>query len=166
MQINYLSPEKVENFYKIFTHVLKTEFPGYDPKVSQYLLDKIYNVPTFKYWTTNKEKVVLTGEFEGKIVGFALIDSVYGGVSFCRWLGVMKDHQHQGIGTALVYAWEKLAKDSGAHKMEVAGQPEATEFYKKVGLTLEGKRLKSYFGIDQYLFGKVLSEPDAEKMVK
>jgi GNAT superfamily N-acetyltransferase len=79
-----------------------------------------------------------------------------GGVSLLRWLGVKRTHQKKGLGRQLITAWLKLATDQGCHKAEVAAQPEAKEFYAKVGLNLEGHRIKSYFGIDQYIFGKVL----------
>ncbi len=84
----------------------------------------------------------------------------------CRWLGVKKEYQKQGIGHQLIEAWIGLAKKQGCHKIEVASQPEAKGFYEKAGLTLEGKRISSYFGIDQYLFGKVIGQQNDSAMTK
>lgn len=146
--------------------MLKSEFPGYTPEVVDYLLNKIYTTDTLKYWAQRKEKIIFGAYEKDSIVGFAVIDSPYGGVSFCRWLGVLKTHQHTGFGTALIQKWHDLARESNAHKMEVAGQPEAKEFYEKMGFQLEGLRKASYFGIDQYLFGKVIGSPNVAVMTK
>ncbi|MDP4011044.1 MAG: GNAT family N-acetyltransferase, partial [Candidatus Roizmanbacteria bacterium] len=142
------------------------EFPGYTPQVVQYLLNRIYTREAFKYWIKRKEKIIIGAYEKDSVVGFAVIDAPYGGVSFCRWLGVLKKHQHKGFGTALIQKWNELALESKAHKMEVAGQPEAKVFYEKMGFHLEGFRKKSYFGIDQHLFGKVLGSPDVTVMTK
>ena len=166
MSIHALSSQDIDQFYPVFTSVLNTEFPGYTREVIYYLFNRIYTRDTLKFWVQRKEKIII-GAFENdSIVGFAVIDSPYGGVSFCRWLGVFKDHQRKGIGTSLIQKWEVLARESKAHKMEVAGQPEAKKFYEKMGFDLEGMRKKSYFGIDQYLFGKILAEPNAENMTR
>ncbi|PIZ64312.1 hypothetical protein CO051_03440 [Candidatus Roizmanbacteria bacterium CG_4_9_14_0_2_um_filter_39_13] len=166
MPIKILLQQDVDTFYPVFTTVLKTEFPGYTPHVVQYLLKRIYTRDTLKFWVQRKEKIII-GAFENNsIVGFAVIDSPYGGVSFCRWFGILKEFQHKGFGTSLIQKWNELALDSKAHKMEVAGQPEAKVFYEKMGFDLEGLRKASYFGIDQYLFGKILAEPNSVNMTR
>lgn len=166
MSVKTLSPQDIDPFYPVFSSVLKTEFPGYTPEVVQYLLTKIYNPTTLKYWLERHEKYTYVALHNDQIIGFALLDSPYGGVSFCRWLGVVKAYQRQGYGKALIHAWTEYAVKHKAHKMEVAGQPEAKEFYEKMGFDLEGFRKRSYFGIDQHLFGKVLSSPNEAVMVK
>jgi len=166
MSVKTLSPQDIDLFYPIFSSVLTSEFPGYTPAVVRYLLDRIYTKETLRYWAQRKEKIIFGAYEKDSIVGFAVIDSPYGGVSFCRWLGVLKIHQHKGFGTALIQKWNDLARESKAHKMEVAGQPEAKDFYEKMGFQLEGLRKASYFGIDQYLFGKILAKPNSENMTK
>jgi GNAT superfamily N-acetyltransferase len=101
-------------------------------------------------------KFIFVPKVDNQIVGFAVVDEPYGGVSLLRWLGVRKEFQKHGIGSALIHNWIDLARQQHCHKAEVAAQPEAKEFYAKMGLELEGHRKKSYFGIDQYIFGKVL----------
>ena len=164
--LSTLSPNDIEQFYPTFTQVLKTEFPGYAPEVIDFLLNRMYSVLNLRMWIQRGDKIILVAKDEEKIVGFAIIDALYGGVSFCRWLGVMHEYQHKGIGTQLIYEWERIARVQNAHKMEVAGQPTAKEFYVKRGLDLEGFRKASYFGIDQHLFGKVLGSPNVAVMTK
>lgn len=164
--VTILTQKEVDDFYDVFQDVLKTEFPGYTPRVVKHLLDKIYTRYAYAYWIRNASKRVMIAKKDDEIVGFADVDNPYGGVSLLRWLGVEKKYQRAGIGSSLVKAWEDLARTQHAHKMEVAAQPEAKEFYAKMGLKLEGMREKSFFGINQYIFGKVLSEPSDEGMTK
>lgn len=161
-----LQPHDVPAFFPIFKNLLEQDFPGYDKKVISFFLEKLYTPYLFQYWIREKYKTVLVATNEEKIVGFAVIDSPYGGVSLCRWLGVLKNYQRKGIGKILIQRWTEIATKCCCHKIELAAQPEAKEFYEKVGLELEGMRHKSYFGIDQYIFGKVIGEPNAEIMTK
>ena len=161
-----LNSEDVKQFHRVFSVLLQTEFPGYVPEITTYLLEKMYTPAAFSYWIRNHEKQVVIASSHDTIAGFAVLDYPYGGVSFCRWLGVIKSAQKQGIGTALITLWQKMAIEQHAHKMEVAGQPTAKGFYEKAGLALEGYRRSSYFGIDQYLFGKILGTPDISAMTK
>lgn len=166
IKIEKVKEKEVAEFWSIFKEVLYESFPGYSPQVLQFFTDRVYTKTTYKYWLQSEAKNILCSKDTGKIVGFAVIDSPYGGVSLCRWLGVKKSSQRLGIGRKLFIAWEELAKNQGCHKIEVAGQPTAKGFYEKVGLTLEGERKSSYFGIDQFLFGKVIGIPNEQSMVK
>ncbi len=164
--IELLRPQEVKPFWLTFSQVLTDEFPDYTDKVVSYLLEKIYNPANYQYWLANNLKTILVAKNESEVVGFAVIDEPYGGVSFCRWLGVKKDWQKKGIGRQLINQWINLAKNQGCHKVEVAAQPVAKGFYQKVGLTLEGKRELSYFGIDQYIFGQIIGSPNDKTMTK
>ncbi len=163
--IHSMQKNEIESFYPIFTNSLNTQFPGYSKSVITYLLSEIYTVSNFSYWIEKELKTILLSTDNNTISGFAVIDAPYGGVSLLRWLGVKDEYQHKGIGTQLIHSWEEHARSQGSHKMEVASQPEAKEFYAKAGLTLEGLRKQSYFGIDQYLYGKVISTPTDRVMV-
>ncbi len=164
--ISYLKPFEVDEFFPVFAKVLKTQFPGYSLVIINYFLEKIYTPNSFKYWLTTGWRFVFIAKVEGKIVGFAVVDRPYGGVCFCRWLGVLPDYQKKGIGKKLISAWLDYGKEYGCHKAEIASQPEAKEFYLRCNLDLEGERKVSYFGIDQFIFGKVLGKPKDEVMIK
>ena len=165
-QISNLRKDEVKEFHQVFSEVLSSQFPGYTPKVIKYLLEKIYTESSFYYWLVNNSKTVLISKSNDLIIGFAVIDEPYGGVSFMRWLGIKPEFHRQGIGTSLINKWIEIARLQGCHKIEVAAQPEAKEFYKKAGLDLEGKRIKSYFGIDQFVYGKVIGNPSDEVMTR
>ena len=157
--ISILHPQDLDHFYPVFTGVLRSEFPCYDDNALNALLNGIYTRNNFEFWLREKTKIVLTAREKNNmtVVGFALIDEPYGGVSLCRWLGVVKSHQRKGIGSRLILRWEEEAVKGNCHKMELAAQPDAKDFYMKAGLTCEGFRKRSYFGADQYVFGKLLA---------
>lgn len=163
--VSPLPSREVDLFFPVFAQVLQTEFPQYTKNVVRYFLEKIYSRINFIYWLDNRLKTIFIARDEtGKIIGFAIVDEPYGGVSLCRWLGVLREHQRKGAGRALMEAWTKLAVSQGCHKVELAAQPDAKVFYEKIGLELEGYRKLSYFGCDQYSFGKVIGKAKDEVM--
>ncbi len=163
--IRELQIHDVPEFWNLFSLVLSTEFPGYSKKVVNFFLKKLYTKTSFAYWLTKSIKIIFVAYIDDKLVGYAVIDEPYGGVSFCRWLGIKKEYQKKGIGTSLIANWILRAQETGCHKVEVAAQPKARKFYMKVGLKEEGIRHKSYFGIDQYVFGKIIGKPDDDNMI-
>lgn len=163
--IETLSSLEVSVFYPVFEEIIKQEFPGYTTPVIDYLLHEMYTQPNIIYWTENHLKTVyLAKTIKGQIVGFAMVDKPYGGVSLLRWLGVVNSYQKNGIGTKLLQHWINNAQNQNCHKAEVAAQEKAKGFYEKAGLVFEGKRQASYFGIDQYMFGKVMGKPNDTTM--
>lgn len=160
MNISLITDQELDQFLPVFAHILENEFPGYSKNVVRYFLEKIYTKQNFQWWLSQKQKIIIAAtEKDREIVGFAVLDAPYGGVSFCRWLGIRREYQNKGIGRQMINKWKEIATQSGCHKMEVASQPTAKEFYAKMGLELEGLRKLSYFGIDQYVFGKVIGPP-------
>lgn len=161
-----LQKNELDSFFSVFSHILATEFTQYQKNVVRYLLDKIYSLDNFKYWLENNLKSILVACENDMIIGFAVIDEPYGGVSLCRWLGVSKSYQNRGIGTALIRQWIELATSQSCHKAELAAVTSARHFYEKAGLELEGLRKLSYFGIDQYVFGKIIGKVKESSIIR
>ncbi len=164
--IKQLQLKDLFDFYPSFKEIILNEFPYYHPKIRQYFVEKIYNLKTIKYWLETKQKIILVALIDNKIVGFAMIDLPYGGVSFLRWLGIKKDFQKKGIGKKLVEEWEKLASIWQCHKIELATYLTIVGFYEKLGFQKEGIRKLSYFGIDQFMMGKVINKINIDAIVK
>jgi len=164
--ISTLTKDDVGGFFPVFATAMKTVFPCYSGKIIDFFLERVYTPINFVYWLNNNLKTVIVAKQNSQIVGFAVIDQPYGGVSFCRWLAVLPQHQKKGVGTKLVESWEDLAKKQGCHKLELASQPLAKKFYEKAGLILEGERKLSYFGVDQFVFGKIINKPNEENTIK
>jgi len=166
IKIEKLQFGDLDEFWQVFSQTISNDFPGYSKPVVEYFLTQVYTKNNFQQWLLTGWKIILLAKQETKIVGFAVLDKAYGGVCFCRWLGVLPEYRKRGIGKELMKEWERLGRECGCHKLEVAGQPTAKEFYQKAGLELEGKRKLSYFGIDQFIFGKVIGEPKDEVMIR
>jgi len=168
--VEELQENEIIPFHNIFAKILKEGFPGYTPKIVDYFLSKIYTQNAFYLWLRDGWKTLLVAKKKNgakeDIIGFAVIDQPYGGVSFCRWLGVLKNYRRKGIGRRLIEEWIDRAKKTHCHKLEVASQLQAKEFYVNCGLNLEGERQLSYFGINQFIFGKVLGKPDEKMMIQ
>jgi len=164
--ITELKVADIHSFWVLFKELLESEFPGYSKNIVRYFLQQIYSESTFTLYLQTKQKMILVAKHADEIAGFAVIDQPYGGVSLCRWLGVKQKYQKQGIGKKLIEKWLQIAQQEGCHKAEVASQHAAKDFYEKAGLTLEGKRLKSYFGIDQYIFGIVLGPVNEQTLTQ
>src|SRR4030042_1041333 len=152
--ISILKKEDVGGFYPIFVQAIKTTFPCYSQKMTDFFVNKIYTPANFIYWLNNNLKTIIISKEKDELTGFIVIDQPYGGVSFCRWLAILPKHQKKGLGKKLIDAWIVFAKSQGCHKVELASQPLAKAFYEKVGLVLEGERKLSYFGVNQFVFGK------------
>lgn len=167
LSVRPLQSVEFDQFYEIFTQVIVEEFPEYSKNIVRYLLTKIYTKTNFLYWLDNDMKTILLCVNDGReIIGFAVIDEPYGGVSLCRWLGVLRKYQRKTAGSLLVAKWLENATLQGCHKAEVASQPGARMFYARMGMKEEGFRALSYFGSDQYLFGKILGKPQEKVIAK
>ncbi|OGK20275.1 hypothetical protein A3C23_04955 [Candidatus Roizmanbacteria bacterium RIFCSPHIGHO2_02_FULL_37_13b] len=166
VKISVLTLDQMSQFWQLFIEVLTEDFPGYSKTVVNFLITKMYSLYAFEYWLKTNQKTIVIAQIENNIVGFAVIDNPYGGVSMCRWLGVDGNFRNKGIATKIITFWKTMAEKQGCHKLEVAAQENAKDFYSKIGLKDEGKRLSSYFGIDQYIFGMVIGQPSDQAMTQ
>ena len=163
INIQKISPSQIPQFYQVFRQVMGEGF-DYTPRIKKYFITRRYTIANFKYWLENDYKGVFVVE-EKDIIGFLVYDMPYGGVLLCRWLGVLKEYRGEGAGRMLIEQAVREARVLGCHKIELAGQLKAKKFYEKCGFKMEGFREKSYFGEDQYLFGRVIGELDEQKVV-
>ncbi len=166
IKVEKLLLKDLDQFWELFSQTIRNDFPGYSQQAIAYFLTRMYSQYNFQQWLMTGWKIILAARVERLMVGFAVLDKPYGGVCFLRWLGVRPEYRKKGVGKKLISEWEKYSRGDGCHKIEAASQSEAKKFYQKAGLKLEGKRRQSYFGIDQYIFGKVIGRPDDAIMTK
>ncbi len=62
--------------------------------------------------------------------------------------------------------WEEVAKEKGAHGLQLEADKRNVEFYKKMGFKEVGFLEKGYFGTSNYIFFKVIQEPKEENFLK
>lgn len=165
-KISILTKDDIGTFYPVFCQIMKTAFACYTQRIVNFFIEKVYAPANFFFWINNQYKTIIVVKIKKEFAGFAMIDQPYGGVSMCRWLGIRSEYQKQGLGSKMINAWVDLARSQGCHKIELAAQTAAKKFYEKVGLTLEGERQLSYFGTNQYIFGKIIGQPNEKTMIK
>ncbi len=167
MEVRRIAPEEIEAFHRAFTEIIRSSFPEYPPAVLDFFVNKDFADAFLKKKIEKWDYVVWLAKEGEKIAGFLVREKLYGGVSFCTWLGVAKEFRGQGIGAKLVKAWETEVLAEKGHKlMLVAPSQEACAFYIKQGFVKEGYEKKSWFGIDYWLFGKIIAEPNSEVFLK
>ncbi len=163
MEIKKITREKIKAFHQVFSKIVRNSFPEYPPAVLDFFVNKDFADAFLKKDIEKWDYAVRLAEEEGEIVGFLVREKLYGGVSFCTWLGVAREYQGKGIGAKLVETWEKeVLKEKGHKLMLVAPSQEACAFYLKQGFAEEGYERKSWFGLDYWLFGKIIAEPNPE----
>lgn len=93
-----------------------------------------------------------------EIVGGATIQ-VVGGAAFLEQLVVAYGRKGNGIGSALLRAFEDLAVELGCHVMELeTAEYQARGFYEKHGFHVAGVKRASRFRVNWYLMQKHLDE--------
>jgi ribosomal protein S18 acetylase RimI-like enzyme len=102
------------------------------------------------------DKIFIVAKDQGKIVGI-LLGYLHSGVLYIVWLGVRKDSQGRGIGSALLDSVEKEF-NKRCHKIQLISATGlgARGFYEKNGYSHEGIIKKSWWGVDYHNLGKVL----------
>jgi GNAT superfamily N-acetyltransferase len=104
-----------------------------------------------------KKEITLLAKEEGNIVGYVTLH-IDSGVAQVEPLMVAVDRQNQGIGSALLKAAEKEAKEHAVHKvwLETGADWKARTFYEKNGFTLRSILPNHTGGREFILFDKMI----------
>ncbi len=163
MEVRRITKNEIKPFQKFFQRIISEAFTEYPPEVLDFFINKDFADAFLKKSLEKWDYVVLLAIDNSEIIGFLVREKLYGGVSFCTWLAVDQKYRGQGIGSKLVDFWEKeVLKEKGHKLMLVAPSEEACRFYLKKGFEEEGYEKKSWFGLDYWIFGKIIAEPHPE----
>jgi len=163
VKIRKLSRPEIEKFHLVFAKVIGDGFPEYSQELVDFIIEEDFKPGVLKEKLAKKEYTILVAEEEGQIVGFLIFEKLYGGVSYCPWLGVLREFWRKGIGRQLLVTWEEEILREGGHKLMLLTQAEKNKiFYEKCGFTQEGLEKKSWFGLDALIFGKIIGQPNPE----
>lgn len=155
VEIESLQSTDWSEFYRLFKKVLKRDFPGYPRQVKEKFASEI----RVRGFLEEKKRFFWVVKARGKIVGFLVAKGTLGGVSFVNWFGVAREFRCQGIGTKLLKVWQSWAREKGYHKLRISTtNKENQAFYEKLGFSLEGVKREDSYGLDQFIFGKVVGK--------
>lgn len=155
-----------EKFYRLFKKTLQDGSFLYRKENTTYILNiGLSEKAQLKKDILKGERPLYIAYKKDKIVGYLLTKKEYAGVAFGHWLGVDSQFRHKGIGSELLISWEKDAKKMGVHVLQVWTTENDLGFYKKNRFVLGGKFEKAWFGLDHYLFYKIIGKPNPKKYV-
>lgn len=106
---------------------------GYDDAFMESVLPDMVVHPEFL-----RDEYGLAAEDDGKVVGYAIL-RVDNDVAVLRDLFVDPGRFRQGIGAALFTRAGDYARDCGAKKLRLSGDPNAVGFYKRLGMVQVGE---------------------------
>lgn len=160
LEIRKITEGEITSFHGVYTRILRECFPEYPDHVLEYFITSDFAKAFLDKKMQDWDYAVLLALDKGKIVGFLMKEKVYAGVSFCNWLGVLKDYQGQGVGSRLLQKWEEEVLAEGGHKLMLnTNSPKNRKFYSDRGFVEEGFQRQAWFGLDYWVFGKVIAEP-------
>lgn len=155
IKIERLAFSDWKKFYRCFKGVLEEEFGTYPPRARESFSDEVKLKRAFR----EGKKPFFIAKKDNKMVGFLIAVGSSSGVSFINWLGVTKQFRRQGIGRKLIQVWQSWAKKRGYHKLRASTTNQGNRpFYEKLGFSLEGTKKKDRYGLDHFIFGKVIGE--------
>jgi ribosomal protein S18 acetylase RimI-like enzyme len=167
MKVQEITPKQLPEFHQVFTRILQEDFPEYSKQLKHFFINVDFSQEFLKKKMPQWHYNVLLATDEGEAVGFLVMEKVYGGVSYCSWLGVLKEYRGKGIGSLLIEAWGKMVLAQNGHKLLLITQSEKNRpFYKKRGFDEEGFEKKSWFGLNAWLFGKVIGKPNPRSFLR
>lgn len=162
IRIEKIKAKDVPKISSHYTEWIDNLFPEYPENVRKRMIKKIYNKKHLLE-EVKRDGIILTAYLGKELVGMFVADPPLGGLSYSLWLMVGSAFQGRGIGKALLKKWEEEAKKQGCHNLRVEADHRNVGFYEKVGFKLIGMEKKGYFGTDNYLFQKIIGEPNVEK---
>src|SRR6185437_8399356 len=140
----------------LYSRIVNEEFPEYSQRVRDYFSNGVYKQHMLS-------KPIRLGAYEGHtLVGFLLAEHPDGGIIFVYWLGVSVDHRGKGIGKQLLQEIEIIAKDKGAHGLQLQADEKNLPFYQHAGFEILGLDKKGYYGTDNYVLKKLIQEPQED----
>ncbi len=160
ISIRELTEQDEAEFNQVFSDTVQKEFPEYSQKIRDWFTNDPYRKAMIQL------RVKFGAFVDGKLVGYTIGSSYDGGVAFVYWLAVLKDFQHQGIGTKLLKAFEDFVKGYGYHSLQLNADERNLDYYKKLGYEVIGLDKKSFYGTDNYILKKLLQEPNEANFFK
>jgi N-acetylglutamate synthase-like GNAT family acetyltransferase len=134
---------------------IRTATPQDWPEIEQVLLSAIDDSTNSPYWPDLMDrKLILVAEQDGKVIGFGIlydteeeIDAIY----------ISKEHQREGVGSALLKQLEAIASKLGFRRVIVEAAFDSENFY-------AGKGYKPIGEVSPKLGKRTIMEKSLEKI--
>lgn len=158
IKITKLTNSKAKDFFELYKSLVHSDFGEWSTESKNKWINDDYSL---SFWKSKiKEDIpVFIAEEKNKMVGYVAVEAINFGVVYIGWIGVLKEYRKSGVGNDLLKEVEKWSKNNNYHKLELETQiKELLPFFTKYGFLLEGVRKNSWQKLDNYMFGKILTE--------
>ena len=164
INISDLSLENVDDFFTLFETIVKEDFPEYSDKVKNFFLTRDYSKQSFINLIGQRYRKVLIARESDEVVGYLVGDGTYGGVGFVSFFGVKKEKRKNGIGSALLKAYEEFCKSKKAHMIKLYTFDRIQPFYEKLEYEHIGEEKMGYWGTTNQVMGKRIGDWNEETL--
>lgn len=156
--ISQLKEDQINDFFTLFANIVRSDFKEWTEESKEKWLKEDYSLDFWKN-LVNEGKCPIFIAYDGpKMVGYVVIETLNFGVAYLGWIGVLKDSRSRGVARELVATLELWCKKNNVHKIELETQViNLIPFFIKLGFMFEGVRHQSWQSLDNYMFGKVVS---------
>lgn len=155
-----------DQFYDLLTKTLKGNYFLYSKNSADFTLDEDLPGEDLKKYLREGKRLLYLAYSKNKIVGYLLTFKARAGVAFAQWLAVDALFQNHGIASQLLSFWEKEAFKDGAHSLQLWTTKNDIPFYLNRGFKKGGSFPQGWFGVDHYLFYKILRKPDEKVFLR
>ena len=155
-----------EKFYQLLTKTLMGNYFLYSKNSSAFTLDEDLPKKDLKKYIGEGKRILYLAYSKNKVVAYLLTFKAHAGVAFAQWLAVDKDYQKHSIASKLLSLWEKESLSNGAHILQLWTTKNDIPFYLNRKFKKGGIFPQSWFGVDHYLFYKILRKPDEKVFLK
>jgi len=167
MIIRRITEEDFLDFWLVFKRVIMEGFPEYPLSVRQFFVGKDFVNTYLKKEIKDWDFMVWLAKEAREILGFLVVEELYGGVSYADWIGVLPEYQGRGVGSGLIHFWEEKVLEEKGHKLLLLAPSNGRkQFYLKLGFKEEGLEEKSWYGVNHWLFGKLIASPESKVILK
>lgn len=158
--VRHIKVQDLNQFRKTYKNTFKTLFPDYSNRIKDFFVSE-------KYVEIMMKLPLKLGAFDKeKLVGYLLADKHFGGVIFTFWLAVIPSYQRKGVGKKLLKRIEEIGHEQGVHALYLHSDARHVGYYISRGYEVLAFDKKTYFGTDDYIMKKLISEPDEDKFLK
>lgn len=155
-----------EKFYELLTKTLMGNYFLYSKNSSAFTLNEDLPRKDLKKLIRDGKRILYLAYSKNNVVAYLLTFKTHAGVAFAQWLAVDKDFQKHGIASKLLSLWEREALTNGAHLLQLWTTKNDIPFYLNRKFKKGGSFPQSWFGIDHYLFYKILRKPNEKVFLK
>lgn len=164
--VKEISANNLDEYYKLFSRLLSTQFPDIPKKNVEHFLKNDWSKDRYLKSIKENRRVLFGAWLDKKLIGVLDADTPFGGVSLITWIIVDSDYQKKGVGKEMLSKFEKEMINKGAHSIFLHADKRNIGYYEQLGYGKLGLWENSWFGGDIYVYTKTIQKPKSQNYFK